>query len=139
MGSVPTAHFVNHNYRGIVSFMMDHINQLIELNLRFLYEHPHQKADFKEFVLWNKLPSTDAQVLAEIMVLKNLIKTVDQQQFQLTENGQQICKDGGWLMYTKQVRQQKNTPVVSLKKSEIKNASRFGKLIKKLSDALSKS
>lgn len=119
--------------------MMNHINQLIELNLRFLYEHPHQQAELKDFALFGKLSLADAQVLAEIMVLKNLIAPFEHQQFKLTEHGQEICENGGWIIYLKQIRQQQNIPVVSLKKSEQKNASRFGKLIKKLGDALGKS
>lgn len=133
-----TAQFVDHNFRDQISFMMNHINQLIELNLRYLYEHPHQQAELKDLALFGKLPLADAQVLAEIMVLKNLITSFEHQQFKLTEQGQEICKNGGWITYLKQIRQQKNPLVVTLKKSEIKNASRFGKLIKKLGDALNK-
>jgi hypothetical protein len=118
--------------------MMNHINQLIELNLRYVYEHPHQQAELKDLAFFGKLPLADAQVLAEIMVLKNLINLIENQQFNLTEHGQEICKNGGWLAYLKQMRQQQNIPVVSLKKSEQKSASRFGKLIKKLGDALNK-
>jgi hypothetical protein len=73
------------------------------------------------------------------MVLKNLITPFEHEQFKLTEHGQEICENGGWITYLKQIRQQKNPLVVTLKKSEIKNASRFGKLIKKLGDALGKS
>ncbi len=117
--------------------MMNHINQLIELNLRFLYEHPHQQAELKDFALFGKLSLADAQVLAEIMELKNLIERNADQKYQLNQRGIDICEQGGWMNHLKENRDK--TPTVSLKKTPQDKTPTLTKLYRKLSQVLSRS
>jgi hypothetical protein len=87
--------------------MFNQINELIETNLNLLvaaYKNMLHCKDFKDNC-GNKLKN--AKILADIMVQKELIILVQNEEFiyEITEFGKHISENGGWLEYLSKLKE----------------------------------
>lgn len=93
--------------------MITRINDLIELNLKFLYKSKDNSFNLKDFRddLGNKFQ--DPETFASIMQKKKLITPNPNEEFcyKLTEIGKQVYENGGWLEHLKKQKEVENKTV----------------------------
>lgn len=89
--------------------MITRINNLIEINLRLLSKSKVKFLYLNEFKDDCGKKFQDAETFARLMPYKKLITRTPKEEFcfQLTEFGNKICENGGWLEYLKQPKKVK--------------------------------
>lgn len=83
--------------------MIENIDELIDKNLKIIFDTDKKSVMRTEFVELNDRKLYESQRLAEIMDEKNLIKLEYSKKYRcdLTEFGLEVSQNGGWLEYLK--------------------------------------
>ena len=83
--------------------MIDNIDELIDKNLKIIYDSDKKSVMRTDFVKLNDRKMFESQRLAELMDEKNLINLEYSKKYRcdLTEFGLEVSKVGGWLEYLK--------------------------------------
>lgn len=81
--------------------MIEHINQMIDANLKLLLESEDHTLFLSDMREANQLKMSDARNLAEIMTQKGILEKNSAISYKLTPFGLQIAENGGWPYYSK--------------------------------------